>query len=147
MAATQLLSLLRVSPTLCHTFTGTVSPYYTPTVPPPSFSLSQSHTPYNGTKFSIVCTVTVNSTVDTPITINSTWLLSPEVDNPIYTIPSSDEKYKLKKSTSLVFRPVRGQDSGTYTCSADVQPQTKSKFIIGVSANKTTSIVVQGMND
>ena len=89
--------------------------------------------------------MTVNSTVDTPITINSTWLLPPEVDNPIYTIPSSDEKDKLKKSTSLVFRPVRGQDSGTYTSSADVQPLTK--FIIGVSANKTTSIVVQGMND
>ena len=91
--------------------------------------------------------MTVNSTVDTPITINSTWLLSPEVNNPTSNSSSSDEKDKLKKSTSLVFRPVRGQDSGTYICSADVQPQTKFEFIIGVSANKTTSIVVQGMND
>ena len=116
-----------------------------PTVPAPTISVVKDYTPYNGTKFNMTCTVEVDVAVDTDITIYSEWVLPQHVNNSgtiIYKISKTETK--LKQSRTLIFRPLRGEDNGTYTCRGRVQPTRGDKYIMEVSANETTDVIVQG---
>ncbi|CAI8023537.1 Basement membrane-specific heparan sulfate proteoglycan core protein [Geodia barretti] len=42
-------------------------------------------------------------------------------------------------------QPLRGEDNGTYTCRGRVQPTRGDKYIMEVSANETTDVIVQGL--
>ena len=115
------------------------------TVPAPTISVVKDYTPYNGTKFNITCTVEVNVAVDTPITIHSEWVLPQHVDNRgTMSNISKTETKKLRQNHTLIFRPLRGEDNGTYTCRGRVQPTRGDKYIMEVSANETTDVIVQG---
>ena len=116
-----------------------------PTVPAPTISVVKDYTPFNGTKFNITCTVEVDVAVDTPITITSEWVLPQHVNNSgtISNISKTETK-KLRQNHTLIFRPLRGEDNGTYTCRARVQPKPDEKNILKVSANETTDVIVQG---
>ena len=117
------------------------------TVPAPTISVVKDYTPYNGTKFNITCTVEVNVAVDTPITIHSEWMLPQHVDNRgTMSNISKTETEKLRQIHTLIFRPLRGEDNGTYTCRAVIQPMLRDdkKYIMGVSANETTDVIVRG---
>ena len=126
----------------------TLIPYVTfskPTVPAPTITVLKDYTPYNGTKFNMTCTVEVNVAVDTDITIHSEWVLPQHVDNSgTMSNISKTETKKLRQIHSLIFRPLRGEDNGTYTCRARVQPKPDDKNILKVSANETTDVTVQG---
>ena len=116
-----------------------------PTVPAPTISVVKDYTPYNGTKFNITCTVEVDVAVDNDITINSEWVLPQHVNNSgtISNILKTETK-KLRQNHTLKFRPLRGEDNGTYTCRAVIQPIPDDKYIKGVSANETTDVIVRG---
>ena len=114
------------------------------TVPAPTISVVKDYTPYNGTKFNITCTVEVDVAVDTGITIDSEWVLPQHVNNSGTISNISKTETKLKQSRTLIFRPLRGEDNGTYTCRARVQPKPDDKNILKVSANETTDVTVQG---
>ena len=93
----------------------------------------------------MTCTVEVNVAVDTDITIHSEWVLPQHVDNSgTMSNISKTETKKLRQIHSLIFRPLRGEDNGTYTCRARVQPKPDDKNILKVSANETTDVTVQG---
>ena len=91
----------------------------------------------------MTCTVEVNVAVDTPITIHSEWVLPQHVDNR-GTISNMTKTKKLRQNHTLIFRPLRGEDNGTYTCRTRVQPTHGDKYIMEVSANETTDVIVQG---
>ena len=116
------------------------------TVPAPTISVVKDYTPYNGTKFNMTCTVEVNVAVNTDITIYSEWVLPQHVNNSgtISNISKTEIK-KLRQIHTLIFRPLRGEDNGTYTCRAVIQPMLRDdKYIMGVSANETTDVIVEG---
>ena len=92
----------------------------------------------------MTCTVEVDTAVDTPITIDSEWVLPQHVDNRGTISTLLTETKKLRQIHSLIFRPLRGVDNGTYTCRARVQPKPDDKNILKVSANETTDVTVQG---
>ena len=120
-----------------------------PTVPAPTITVAKYYTPYNGTKFNMTCTVEVDVVaVNTPITIHSEWVLPQHINNSgtILSNTSVEETKKLRENRTLMFRPLRGEDGGTYTCRAVIQPEPNDEKnnIVGVSANETTDVIVQG---
>ena len=116
-----------------------------PTVPAPTITVPKYYTPYNGTKFNMTCTVEVDVVaVNTPITIHSKWVLPQHINNSgTISNTSVEDTTKLRENRTLMFRPLRGEDGGTYTCRAVIRP-VPDKNIVGVSANETTDVIVQG---
>ena len=101
-------------------------------------------TPYNGSEYILSCTVTVDDSVDTNITISSQWMMSPDTDTTDNTISDSSETEELEHQHSLTFRPLRSGDSGVYTCTAAITPEEEgAEFILGSSANETEDVTVQ----
>ena len=130
----------RMSTHLC-----TLSLYLFFIVPPPSVSVNSSSSAYAGSNFNLTCTIQLNTAVNTPVMINSTWrgpLLIPTGTRVIASAPTgTGARYR----TILMFRPLNTSDSGNYTCEATVSPSPESQFIIASTAGRDTlSVTVQG---
>ena len=125
------------------------SPYYLyvviPTVPPPSVSVTNSSSTYAGTNFNLTCTIELNTAVDTPVVINSTWRGPVVIATGTRVVASAPTGTGARYQSILMFRPLNTSDSGNYTCEVTVSPSPGSQFISGSTAGRgTLSVTVQG---
>ena len=113
--------------------------YYT--VPEPSVDISDDGTPFNGSMYGLICTVTVDDNVDTNIIISSQWILPNDmVNDTISEIISNPSE--LEQQHTLTFKPLRSEDNGRYICNISITPND-DEFIVGTSYNKTKDVIVQ----
>ena len=100
--------------------------------------------PFNGSEYVLSCTVSVNSSVDTGISISSQWVDSTGMSVSAPNVTSNTEEPEgLQQRTNLTFRPLRSEDDGTYTCSATVTPEQMTDFIMEATATETYSVTVK----
>ena len=82
-------------------------------------SVSGDGTVYQGTVLDILCTVSVDSAVDTEVDINITWSSDPPGQmNGQYVSITNTTKF----TNTITFSPVDTTDSAMYTCTASVAP-------------------------
>ena len=114
-------------------------------VPPPTIILGAVGEPYNGTTHSLTCTVTVDNSVDTNISISSWWNYSRDMTSSDI-ITNTTERRGLRQHTNLTFNPLRSQDGRrytNYTCTVDIDLTNATAFVLGNSGSENTSISVQ----
>ena len=118
---------------------------YLSTVPPPSVNVTNSSRTYAGTNFNLTCTIELNTAVDTPVVINSTWRGPVVIPTGTRVVASAPNGTGALNQTILMFHPLNTSDSGNYTCEATVSPSPESQFIIASTAGRDTlSVAVQG---
>ena len=103
-------------------------------VPAPSVVIKEVGMPFNGSEYILSCIVTVDDSVDTAITISSQWQVPGDINDTI------SENTETEQQHNLIFRPLRSQDSGEYTCNTTISP---TEFVLQTTANNTTSVVVK----
>ena len=81
-------------------------------------SVSSDGTVYQGTVLDILCTVSVDSAVDTEVDINITWSSDPTDPMNGQYVTITDTKF----TSTITFSPVDTTDSAMYTCTASVAP-------------------------
>ena len=100
-------------------------------------SVSGDGTVYQGTVLDILCTVSVDSAVDTEVDINITWMrnLSNFMNRNITT----------EFTSTITFSPVNTTDSAMYTCTASVAPTASDSHdvIPSVENSHTVDISVE----
>ena len=105
--------------------------------------------PFNGSEYILSCSVTVDDSVNTDITISSQWLDNGGRDPATEaTVSSSTEPIgNLEQHYNLIFRPLRSQDAGMYTCITIITPEEGNEFINLITANNTvtTSVTVKSV--
>ena len=111
-------------------------------VPPPTITIGRVGEPYNGTTYSLTCTVTVDSSVDTGISISSQWSYSGDMTSSDI-ITNTTERQGLQQQTNLTFNPLRSQDDRTYACTVDIDSATLTAYVLGNSASEDVSISVK----
>ena len=115
------------------------------TVPPPSVSVTNSSGTYAGTNFNLTCTIELNTAVDTPVVVNSTWHGPVVIPTGTRVVASEPTGTGARYQTILMFRPLNTSDSGNYTCEVTVSPSPESQFIIASTPGRgTLSVAVQG---
>ena len=102
-------------------------------VPPPTISVHDPPTPYNGTIFTLTGVVQLDKSVDTEITASGVWSSG---DGP-------QETTSPPYPTNLIFRPLTSDSSGDYILTVTVKPSDNSPFIVGNNSSTTYSLVVQ----
>ena len=100
--------------------------------------------PFNGSEYVLSCTVSVDSSVDTAISISSQWVDSTGMSVSAPNVSSNTEELgSLQQRTNLTFRPLRSEDDGSYTCNAAVTPEQMTDFIVEATATETYSVTVK----
>ena len=101
-------------------------------------SVSHDGTVYQGTVLDILCTVSVDSAVDTEVDINITW--TKNLSN-FMNITNT-----TKFTSTITFSPVDTTDSAMYTCTASVAPTASDSDDVIPSAvgEDTVTIEVKG---
>ena len=97
--------------------------------------------PFIGSEYVLSCTVSVNSSVDTGISISSQWVDSTGMSVSAPNVTSNTEG--LQQRTNLTFTPLRSEDDGIYTCNAVVTPEQMTDFIVEVTATESYSVTVK----
>lgn len=102
--------------------------------------------PFNGSEYNLICIVTVDdSVVDTNITISSQWMVPTDSDTIDDTISDSSENMmELIQQHNLTFRPLRGGDTGLYTCNATINQHDDEKFVVPANNSGEISVQVKG---
>ena len=114
------------------------------TVPAPIIKIGSVGIPYIGTIYILSCVISVSEYVDTNISISSNWSLSSEPITSSHTITNSTtDETENKQITDLMFNPLRRDDTGSYTCTTDIEGGTS--FILGIVGSMNTAIVVKGI--
>ena len=113
------------------------------TVPPPSVRVTNSSATYAGTNFNLTCTIELNTAVDTPVVVNSTWHGSVVIPTSTRVIASEPTGTGARyHQTTLMFHPLNTSDSGHYTCEVTVSPSPESLFIIVSTPGRGSLFVV-----
>ena len=110
-------------------------------VPPPSVSVTNSSGTYAGTNFSLTCTIELNTAVDTPVVVNSTWHGPVVIPTGTRVNGSEPIDTAARYQTTLMFCPLNTSDSGHYTCEVTVSPSPESQFITASTAGSGTLFV------
>ena len=103
-----------------------------------TISVSGDGTVYQGTVLDILCTVSVDSAVDTEVDINITWMRN---------LSNFMNITNTTKFTSIItFSPVNTTDSAMYTCTASVAPTASDSddVIPSEVGEDTVTIEVKG---
>ena len=114
-------------------------------VPPPNVSVTLNtnvNEVYQGTELVLTCSVSVNTSVNTPFTLNISWSSdsSQDVLNGQYATVSNQEGSGHLYSRKVTISPVNTSDSANYICSAVVFP-IESTFIIASEKSKDEVII------
>ena len=104
-------------------------------VPPPTISVSDSLTPYNGTVFTLTGVVQLHQSVDTAVTVVGMWSSGDGSQETIATSPP----YPI----NLTFRPLTSSSSGEYVLTVTVRPSDNSQFIVESNGSTTYNLMVQ----
>ena len=104
------------------------------------------HEVYQGTELVLICSVSVNTSVDTPFTVNITWSSgsSHDVLNGQYVNISNQEGSGHLYSRKVTISPVNTSDSANYICSATVFPSDSTFIISSNTSNDEVIIEVKG---
>ena len=108
--------------------------------------------PYNGTYFSLSCTIVLGPTVDTAVNVTGTWLKSgiELTTNDTTSITVSDTQLAMSNpptyQTLLQFEPLGNNptDGGTYNCEATVIPYPDAQFVTNTTVRDQYQLDVQG---
>ena len=111
------------------------------TVPPPSVSVTNSSGTYAGTNFNLTCTIELNTAVDTPVVVNSTWHGPVVILSGTRVVASEPTGNGTRYQTTLMFRPLNTSNSGNYTCEVTVSPSPESQFITASTPGSGTLFV------
>ena len=113
-------------------------------------SVSGDGTVYQGTVVDILCTVSVDSAVDTEFDINITWSSDPpdHMNGQYVTVTDT------KLTSTITFSPVDTTDSAMYTCTAsvsptasdsdDVIPSEENSHTVDISVNSKSAEIYTG---
>ena len=112
---------------------------YVPTVPPPVVMITQpTSTLYAGTPGELICSVTVPTAVDVPVTVDVTW------DSPITS--SSTATGAVPSFTNTLNIPILSTAHAMATCRASVRLTTSSGAVMdSTEGTDTISITVEGI--
>ena len=109
---------------------------------PPTHDLS------TGINFTLICTIQLNTAVDTDVVVNTSWIGPTAVfasnSQSRISVTSLTESFPLYE-TRVFFSPLNITDNGTYVCQADVRPNPSSPFITMNRDTATQPITVGGM--
>ena len=99
-------------------------------------SVIPNGTVYQGTVLDILCTVSVDSAVDTEVDINMTWSSDPTdpMNGQYVTITNT------KFSSAITFSPVDTTDSAMYTCTASVAPTASDSHDVMPSGENSHTV-------
>ena len=112
-------------------------------VPAPSVVITETATPFNGTEFSLSCTVTVDQSVDTAVNISTHWLLPHYTDRPSTISSNMTERISgLQQLHNLTFRPLHRNDIGPYMCNATVNSIESDYFVMDNTASNSHTLLV-----
>ena len=102
--------------------------------------------PFNGSQYTLSCTVTVDDSVDTDITISSQWLVTGGRDVAAEdTVSNRTERVgDLEQRHDLTFSPLRSQDRGTYIYTTSVNPEGGIQFIFSTTDMISAIVTVEG---
>ena len=97
-----------------------------------------------GINLNLTCTIWLNTAVDTDVMVNTSWT----GPNAMFASNSRISITDLSESvtpyeTRLFFSPLNVTDNGTYTCQADVRPNSSSFFIMMNRGAATHTIIVE----
>ena len=98
---------------------------------------------FNGAVYGLTCIVTVDDSVDTNIIISSQWILPTDMIH--HTISNTTESVsELNLQHSLMFTPLRSNDSGTYRCNTTISSEGGDEYITNAYNISSHTIVVKG---
>ena len=122
-------------------------------VPPPTLDITSSRPAYNGTNFTLTCTITLNEAVDTSVNVVETWTkdddsMTLESEDCIAISnanPTGDSNVYV---TTLTFNPLgnEARHGGSYACNASIAPVSDS-FVRGISDVTNDVLTVEGKLD
>ena len=98
-------------------------------------SVTNSSATYAGTNFNLTCTIELNTAVDTPVVVNSTWHGPVEIPTGTRVTASESTGTGIRY---LMFRPLNTSDSGNYTCEVTVSPQAGAHYLLQYKAREFT---------
>ena len=101
---------------------------------------------YQGTELVLTCSVSVNTSVNTPFTVNIMWSSdsSHDVLNGQYVNISNQEGSGHLYSRKVTISPLNTSDSANYICSATVFPSDSTFIISSNTSNDEVIIEVKG---
>ena len=102
--------------------------------------------PYNGTVFTLICTIKVHKNVDTTVDVSGVWTKGAALlaDSSYMSISQATPTENNTHETTLTFNPLRNEsfDTGNYTCSANVT--SPSPYITSNSSSSNIHLSVVG---
>ena len=111
-----------------HLYSSSSSP-----VPPPEVNITRSSEPpiYQGTIFSLDCTVSVDTALNLPFTVSIIWSNADATNITDQLTSMSDKRGSGNQfSHSLNFSLLNTTDTGSYTCTATVTITIESSYIL-----------------
>ena len=115
-------------------------------VPPPNVSVTPNtdvDEVYQGTELVLTCSVSVNTSVDTPFTLNISWSSVSSLNGQYVTISNQEGSGHLY-SRKITISPVNTSDSANYICSATVFPSDSTFIIVSEKSKDEVIIEVKG---
>lgn len=111
-------------------------------VPSPTIIIGLVGESYNGTTYSVTCTITLDSSVDTDLSISSQWSYTGDMTS-YDTITTTTEQQGLLQQTNLTFRPLRTQDAKRYTCTVDIEQANPTAYVLRNNVSGDIFIIVK----
>ena len=106
---------------------------------------------YNGTNFTLTCTITLNEAVDTSVNVVDTWTkdgdsMALENEECIDISNAKSTSTSNVYVTTLTFNPLGNETrhGGSYACNANVEPNPDSTFVQGNSNTMDYVLIVEG---
>ena len=121
--------------------------FYYSAVPTPSVSVSADvNTVYAGRSVTLTCSITLPTVVDGRVAVSSTWTSpSGEVTNSSHTmiVEATPVSSQTHQSNLTISQLNLTEDSGAYTCTANIS--SLSEYVIGSSGTATRTLTILGM--
>ena len=89
------------------------------------------------TNMSLICSVTLNTLIDVPVSVNYRWSRSDFASNSMESVG----QYTATGPNMITISPLTLQKAGVYTCEVTVMPTPANMFIEGTSGHTSTTNV------
>ena len=124
-----IIIFISISVCKCHDYNYFVSLIVTTTGG--SLTRSPNTTVFTSDQLTLTCTTVLSSCVDTPIQVTHNWrgpsgVVTTGGNRTISRVTGSNLQY----SSTLSFSSLHSSDSGTYTCTSTVNPDSLSVFVV-----------------
>ena len=115
------------------------------TVPQPNVAISTNRTPplYAGTGLTFTCTVSLDSSVDTDVSVSVTWTGPRIIPGEHYLVMEASGSGGTYTGSLTISLLAEGQDDGQYTCSVTV---SGGSSVLEATGSDSTTIDVTGKN-